>query len=327
MQNWYFLLEQKTPSWLKNLIPESWRIKLGYQIKVKRNRGLSKLTYLQHELLLPVGETETSIFDYLAEYYIEGEGPSEEFKMYLKEAFRRFLYTLQIIPEGEGELLEIGASPYFISLLLKRFTNYSLSHTNYFGSQFPDKSSQTMVNRHNDRVKFEYDNVNIEAQPMPFAENTFDVVLLCEVLEHFTNDPLRVLLEIKRVLKPDGYLILTTPNVSRLENVARMISGLNIYDPYSGYGPYGRHNREYTTQELTTLLSYVGFEIETLFTSDVYNNRAHFYCSPNRFIHLTKGREEDLGQYIFVKAQNCGEATLKKPRWLYRSYPPEQLGE
>ncbi len=32
--------------------------------------------------------------------------------------------------------------------------------------------------------------------------------------------------------------------VSRLENVCRMIAGVNIYDPYSGYRPYGRHNRE-----------------------------------------------------------------------------------
>ena len=32
-------------------------------------------------------------------------------------------------------------------------------------------------------------------------ERVFDVVLLCEVIEHLQTDPMRVLLEVKRVLK------------------------------------------------------------------------------------------------------------------------------
>ena len=42
-----------------------------------------------------------------------------------------------------------------------------------------------------------------------------------------------------RVLKPLGAMILTNPNVVRLENVAKLMSGANVYDAYSGYGPYG----------------------------------------------------------------------------------------
>ena len=78
----------------------------------------------------------------------------------------------------------------------------------------------------------------------------FDHILFCEVLEHLTNHPLRAVLQLKKVLKPDGMLVLTTPNAARLENVVAFIEGRNIYDPYSAYGPYGRHNREYTRHEL-----------------------------------------------------------------------------
>ena len=89
--------------------------------------------------------------------------------------------------------------------------------------------------------------------------------------------------------------------------------------------PY--QDREYTTQELTELLSHAGFEIELMFTSDVYTNHANFYCDPNKFVHLVDNRKADLGQYIFVKARNTSAANLKKPTWLYRSYPPDQLSE
>ena len=66
---------------------------------------------------------------------------------------------------------------------------------------------------------------NIEGGAFPFEDDHFDVVLFCEIIEHLTNDPLVALREIKRVLKPDGVLVLTTPNVNRLENVIRMIQG------------------------------------------------------------------------------------------------------
>lgn len=45
---------------------------------------------------------------------------------------------------------------------------------------------------------------------MPFGDNTFDAVLLTQVLEHVT-EPQQVIKEIQRVLKPGGRLFLTVP--------------------------------------------------------------------------------------------------------------------
>ncbi len=40
----------------------------------------------------------------------------------------------------------------------------------------------------------------------PFPDQSFDAILLCEVLEHLTYSPLPMFREIKRVLRPDGHL-------------------------------------------------------------------------------------------------------------------------
>ena len=48
------------------------------------------------------------------------------------------------------------------------------------------------------------------AERLPFTDASFDTVLCTEVLEH-TRDPFAVLLEIRRVLKPGGYLLLSVP--------------------------------------------------------------------------------------------------------------------
>ena len=47
--------------------------------------------------------------------------------------------------------------------------------------------------------------------PLPFAENSFDVVTMFQFIEHL-RDRKKLLEECKRVLKQNGMLILTTPN-------------------------------------------------------------------------------------------------------------------
>lgn len=49
-----------------------------------------------------------------------------------------------------------------------------------------------------------------DGESLPFADASFDYVLLMEVLVH-THDPRRMLSEIKRVLKPDGVLLGSSP--------------------------------------------------------------------------------------------------------------------
>ena len=52
-----------------------------------------------------------------------------------------------------------------------------------------------------------------DAEALPFADGSFDVVLSCECLEH-VPDPLRALVQMARVLRPSGHLVLTTENYS-----------------------------------------------------------------------------------------------------------------
>ncbi|MGE0826600.1 MAG: class I SAM-dependent methyltransferase [Candidatus Binatia bacterium] len=53
--------------------------------------------------------------------------------------------------------------------------------------------------------------------PLPYDDAQFDVVLLVEVIEHLENHPI-ALNQLARILKPGGVLILTTPNIMRLNS-------------------------------------------------------------------------------------------------------------
>jgi SAM-dependent methyltransferase len=54
-------------------------------------------------------------------------------------------------------------------------------------------------------------------QRLPYDDASFDVVLLVEVIEHLENHRM-ALGELARILKPNGVLVLTTPNIMRLNS-------------------------------------------------------------------------------------------------------------
>lgn len=285
-----------------------------------------------HPLLpLPLGVSEKKMFDFVTSVRV-ADAPEKEMFAYGSHDFRRFVYTLGLVNGLQGKCLELGANPYFTTMLLQYYTKLDLHLANYFGS-FPSgvhTQSVSFICPDDDTRKskeFSYQHFNVETETFPYAENEFDVIVFAEIIEHLLNDPMFVLTEINRVLQKDGLLILTTPNVSRLENVARMMAGANIYDPYSGYGPYGRHNREYNKHELNLLLGYAGFKIERMFTADVHQNDSVGFFDLTGFVDKLKFREQDLGQYIFVKARKVTVPGNKKPSFLYRSYPESDLAQ
>jgi len=252
-------------------------------------------------------------------------------RAYGTQDFRRFVYTWGLASDIKGKCLELGGNPYFTTMLLKKFTDLDISLANYFGHENNGEHVQTvdyleLNSGEKKSERFTFQHFNIENDSFPYVDGEFDVVIFAEIIEHLLNDPCKVMREVKRVLKPNGTLILTTPNVARLENVARMISGTNIYDPYSGYGPYGRHNREYNRHELDQLLRFEGFEPTECFTADVHANNAQAFCNVENIADLLRFREHDLGQYVFVKAVALSNgASMKRPAWLYRSYPEGEL--
>ncbi|MEM8858016.1 MAG: methyltransferase domain-containing protein [Chloroflexota bacterium] len=323
LQQTFSVLERYGPSWLKNLVPEKWRIWLGYQIKVRLRKAPAGYQ-LRQPMTIPAGYTRNQIFNYLAAIRAEGTNDEREIVLYLNEACDRYLYTLNLVPKESGRMLDIGASPYHLTMLVRKFRDYETSLINYFGESVPRHHHDFIYDEDGTKIQMEFANVNVEVDSIPHDDNSFDVVLLCEVIEHFVNDPVFVLSEIKRVLKPGGTFVMSTPNVTRLENISRLISDNNLYDPYSGYGPYGRHNREYTMDELKKLVEHVGFEVTEVFTSDVHANQADYFFDTQKLQALLAERSGTLGQYIFIQAKNqAGDANQSKPRWLYRSYDDE----
>lgn len=280
---------------------------------------------------VPDGWSLAQVEAVLKSWSVDGE-PAGHLAAYVDDSLWRFLHTWGMVRADSGRCLELGANPYFTTYLLNNHTDLHLTLANFYGGADQEHSRQAVsckpVDR-DQRIEFGYESsiFNIEEDVYPFENDSFDVVLFCEIIEHLLMNPLAALREIHRILRPQGILILTTPNVCRLQNVLAMVNGANIYDPYSGFGPYGRHNREYSRDELHRLLEFAGFDIESSFTADGHPGEPGSWPQQEAIERLLLPRREDLGQYLFVRAQATRQPRDGLPTFLYRSYPPELLVE
>ena len=65
---------------------------------------------------------------------------------------------------------------------------------------------------------------DVETMELPFAEQSFDVVLCGDVIEHL-RDPERFLVRVRALIRPGGRLVLTTPNVANWSMRLALLAG------------------------------------------------------------------------------------------------------
>jgi methionine biosynthesis protein MetW len=87
-----------------------------------------------------------------------------------------------------------------------------------------------------------------------FAAGRFDGVVMLEIIEHVVAAE-QLLDEVNRVLKPGGFLILSTPNFAFFLNRLRILRG-------GLSGDEGYHYRFFTVKSLARQLRNAGFSIE-----------------------------------------------------------------
>ncbi len=172
----------------------------------------------------------------------------------------RYRETLRRIPAAthpDATLLDLGSSrpwfPFFTKLLgyqrLVLNTAYPES-----GMVDPRLSTNTSVPPHVSMSVFD-----VECDPFPYPDDAFDVITCLEVLEHLAIDPMAMMAEINRVLKPGGVFVLSTPNAIRYSNVVKILLAEQPlgWTPYNGMDS-NRHNREYTPDEVGKLYKAAG---------------------------------------------------------------------
>jgi 2-polyprenyl-3-methyl-5-hydroxy-6-metoxy-1,4-benzoquinol methylase len=160
-------------------------------------------------------------------------------------------------------ILEVGGYPFLLTLPMMS-KDYDVTSLEKCSSIMFDP---TVVQK----FKVNVLDCDLDVDKVPADDSSFDCVIMNEVFEHLRINLIASMRELRRVLRPNGILLLSTPNLRSVEGINNLLRRQEAYSSMGGifnnyayleeHGIMG-HVREYTSKEVMDFLKQIGFEIE-----------------------------------------------------------------
>ena len=257
--------------------------------------------------------------------YIRSWAPDAAAAEYIEIHLTRFEKTLAITPPGAStdRALEMGAYLQ-ITPALKTRLGYGEVRGCYYG-RAGEIAHRTVTSAGGEQFICDVELFDAERDRFPYDDGYFSTVLCCELLEHLTADPMHMMSEVNRILKPGGHFVLTTPNLASLRAIAAILSGYHpgLFPAYirpraDGEEPEARHNREYTPREIARLLVDSGFEVTLLDTGPFREEPRPEHEWVKHLLARYEFSAELRGDGIYAVGRKTGPLVERHPDWLYQ---------
>lgn len=215
---------------------------------------------------------------FLAENVRQFDGVEDNDYFFSRDHRLRAQYSLKLLKEvldknvqDKPRLLSIACSTGVIEEKIKNELGIEV-----FGI---DAAKNSLTTAKSKDIIATYGNVS---EYLPFKSETFEYVFAGEIIEHIYDTRL-FLGEIHRVLKPGGYLVLTTPNLARLDDRFKLMFGKTPRQTAPMHPYLNMHIRPFTYDSLKDALNQTGFSNFNLCTNafaiDFFGKDVRIYSS------------------------------------------------
>lgn len=169
-------------------------------------------------------------------------------------------------PGSDVRLLDVGCFNGYISVIFRKL-GYEVTGTDVCELE---KRSAIFAGA---GIEFVHSNMN-DLDPFDkLAAESYDIIIIAQVIEHILNHPLGLIRSLVRLMRPGGHIILTTPNPATIMGALRILKGGTLFwgtldfidEPKINEGRIisqgDIHYREYTSAELSHMLTGAGLRI------------------------------------------------------------------
>jgi SAM-dependent methyltransferase len=248
---------------------------------------------------------------------------NDQSRQYLETHRTRLVRTLEIIPPGcpNDRILEMGAYMQITPALHTRL-GYGGVRGCYFGTLGRVEHKEA-VSTEGERFACDVDLFDAERDRFPYADAEFSTVVCGELIEHLFNDPMHLMGEVNRILKPGGHFVLTTPNIASMRAVSAILQGYHpgFFHSYIRPSDTGevdaRHNREYAPREIHQLFENSGFEVTLLDTGEFLDVPHPEFGWVLHLLERYRLPANLRGDGIYAVGRKTGPVRERYPEWLY----------
>jgi glycosyltransferase involved in cell wall biosynthesis/SAM-dependent methyltransferase len=253
--------------------------------------------------------------------WVKQDPPAES---YVRTHLTRLEKTLEITPPGTANdrILEMGAYLQ-ITPALKTKLGYGEVRGCYYGPAGRVEHREVEA-ENGDKFNCDIDLFDAERDRFPYSDSYFATVLCCELIEHLPSDPMHMMSEINRILRPGGQVVITTPNICSNRAISAILHGYHpgFFPAYIRPNPGGdpteaRHNREYAPRELALLFRDSGFETILLETGPFLEEPKPEHLWIEHLLKLYRLSAEHRGDGIYAVGRKIGPVVDRFPQWLY----------
>jgi SAM-dependent methyltransferase len=260
----------------------------------------------------------------LADYILDFSSRNREQRQYAEMHLGRLIRTLELTPRGgpQDAVLEMGAYMQ-ITPALKTKLGYGEVRGSYLGP-VGEVEEKRVRSKSGEEFHCVIDLFNAETDRYPYPDGHYAAVLCCELIEHLMSDPMHLVAEVNRILRPGGAFVLSTPNITSLRSVGAVLTGYHpgLYSQYirpkeDDEEAEPRHAREYTPNEMKQMFEAGGFSVEQLETGPYGLEPQEGFAWVDEVL-----RENDLpadlrGETIHIAGRKWGPVGERYPAWLY----------
>ena len=247
---------------------------------------------------------------------IDGTGDSEGQIKYIDIMKDSYASTIKacvdLFDNKKANICELGSYFGIVAKSLKYFGHEVIA------CDIPYFYDKEVTKNYFDKSSIHNLSFNLRNYQIPIADSSQDLVIACEILEHFNFNPLPIIKELNRILRVGGYLYLATPNGNSIAKKLRFlfndkqpsftVSQLFKQLDSSQNMVVGLHWREYSISEIQEMILPFGFEVSyKKLTSDVGNLHGSFLkiifkkiifslpgCKPNQIILFKKTKDSNM---------------------------------
>jgi SAM-dependent methyltransferase len=183
---------------------------------------------------------------------------------YVRNHRQHFKDTMKLVRQAANDsetmptkVVDVGSVPGFVSGLLTG-AGFEVHAVDLDPARVEPVYEQLGIKTHR---------ADIEVQRLPFDDESVDIALLCQTLEHLRSEPMRPLREIGRILKPGGHAIISVPNVTPYMRLRFLLGDDELFgDPIGDQLKlrkvgHAADSRLYSPDQVKRMLDRAGLEI------------------------------------------------------------------